>query len=155
MNQKINYPSSNQIKIKHQYRLISQALDAYLANLPSPKKEWPWDVRLLLRGLHENLFETEASVGRILELYGLKDRRVSARFAHYVGCGPRKYLTHHRIEAAKRLLSNEAFSITQIALAVGYRRSHALTMAFHRVEEMTPSGYRAQHTKRPSANPQS
>lgn len=66
----------------------------------------------------------------------------SRKFRESVGCTFQDYLITLRIEKAKKMLSDEKFSITDIALAVGYNDLSNFERMFKKVLNCTPSHYR-------------
>ena len=60
----------------------------------------------------------------------------------YTNCSPKEYLTSRRIAAAKDMLQYSKYSITDIALACGFRDSSVFCKTFRTCERLTPSEYR-------------
>ena len=58
-----------------------------------------------------------------------------------MGCGVLEYIHRVRLKHAKEQLK-EGNSVKQVASAVGYTDTQALTRAFKRYEGVTPSQYR-------------
>ncbi|MFD1622426.1 helix-turn-helix domain-containing protein [Thalassotalea marina] len=55
------------------------------------------------------------------------------------------YVNHHRIEAAKRLLTNTEETVLDIAMQVGFNAKSSFYTAFKKETQMTPSQYRKTH----------
>ena len=64
------------------------------------------------------------------------------RFKQAVGTPPHAYITHMRIERAKRLLSTTSLPLLEVATRVGYRTQAHFTGVFHRYVGTTPRAYR-------------
>jgi AraC family transcriptional regulator len=64
------------------------------------------------------------------------------RFKQAVGTPPHAYITHVRIERAKRLLATTNLPLIEVATRVGYRTQAHFTGVFHRYVGTTPRAYR-------------
>lgn len=63
-------------------------------------------------------------------------------FKNETGCSPIQYLIRYRMEVAKHYLKTTAWSVRDIAEAVGYRSETSFYNLFRSVSGMTPAGYR-------------
>ncbi len=63
-------------------------------------------------------------------------------FKKRTGVSPGNYLRRIRIDKAKELLENTNFSVTNIAVMVGYSSNSTFTRAFRSIEGMSPKSYR-------------
>lgn len=63
-------------------------------------------------------------------------------FKHKTGVSPGIYLRRTRVEKAKELLQNTSFSVTHVAVMVGYSCNSTFTRAFRNITGMTPKAYR-------------
>lgn len=63
-------------------------------------------------------------------------------FASYLKTTPFAYLNHYRLEKSCYLLNNSTQSVTEIALACGFKNPSYFTEYFHREIGKTPSEYR-------------
>jgi len=75
------------------------------------------------------------------------------RFKQAVGIPPHAYITHVRIERAKRLLSGSNVPLVEVATRVGYRTQAHFTGVFHRYSGTTPRAYRVGSRKEMLPNP--
>jgi two-component system response regulator YesN len=66
-------------------------------------------------------------------------------FKQEQGCTFMQYLTHVRLEEARRLLRTTTLPIAEIGYAVGYRGANHLTAVFKAAEGISPGAYRRQH----------
>ena len=64
------------------------------------------------------------------------------RFKQAVGTPPHAYITHVRIERAKRLLDETNLPLLEVATRVGYRTQAHFTGVFHRYVGTTPRAFR-------------
>lgn len=122
------------------YEIVEQEKEAYLEELPEEDSDWPADVLLFYREIHNHLFE-DILVKQLRQKCGLANHNISSHFKEYVGRTPKQYILHHRIELAKRLLRHEEISVTQVAFAVGHRTPNAFSMAFKRRVGCSPVQY--------------
>ena len=81
--------------------------------------------------------------------FGMSWRTFYRRFQDSFGDPPKVYLQKLRLNAARRLLENEASSIDQIAIKVGYGDPAFFRALFKRYIGMTPSRYRDTFRLRP------
>jgi AraC family transcriptional regulator len=100
------------------------------------------------RRLHTILHFVESSLHRQLSVtemaaaVHLSPFHFSRAFAKAVGQAPHTYLTHRRMERAKRLIAGSNSPLSLIALQVGYRAHSHFTGVFVRYVGMTPGRYR-------------
>lgn len=64
------------------------------------------------------------------------------RFKQAIGTPPHAYITHVRIERAKKLLDGTNLPLLEVATRVGYRTQAHFTGVFHRYVGTTPRAYR-------------
>jgi AraC family transcriptional regulator len=63
-------------------------------------------------------------------------------FKQSFGIPPHRYLVQQWIGRAKTLLARSAWSITEIALALGFSQTSSFSAAFRNVTGLTPTDYR-------------
>ena len=78
---------------------------------------------------------------------GISERHLRRLFRAYFGVAPAGYLRTRRLLLAKRLLTDTALPVTEIAAAAGFGSLRALESAFQRHYRMVPSALR--RTARP------
>jgi len=78
----------------------------------------------------------------LAEVAGLSPFHFSRAFKQSFGMPPHRYLTSRRIEHARTLLASREPSVTQIAMALGFRETSSFTTAFRKYTGMTPTDYR-------------
>lgn len=64
------------------------------------------------------------------------------RFREVVGETPHQYLTHWRVQNARRLLAESSLSLERIALRVGYESAASFSRVFKKEMGATPGAYR-------------
>lgn len=100
-------------------------------------------VAKVMQWLEEHLDEN-ISVSDLADVAGFSPSYFRRWFHREVGSSPRDYVTHLRVERAKRLLDTTDRSITQIAMDLGYSTSAYFTAVFHGETGATPSDFRRQ-----------
>jgi len=111
---------------------------------------YPFDVKKALQYLHDHLFDAQCSIKRMKEECNIQITNFSARFSGYVGLSPKQYLIHHRIKAAKKLLSDgelKHLSISRIGFAVGYDRLSSFSTVFKNKVGASPGVWRREALK--------
>lgn len=78
----------------------------------------------------------------LAKVAGLSRTVYAERFLKLTGMTPMKYVTHWRMEKAKRLLQNEALSVDEVASQVGYGASESFQKTFKKIVGVTPSSFR-------------
>ena len=63
-------------------------------------------------------------------------------FKRSFGIPPHRYVVQRRIERAKALLANSAWSITEIGVALGFRQTRSFSAAFRKATGISPTEYR-------------
>lgn len=71
------------------------------------------------------------------------------RFRAVVRQTPLQYLTHWRVQHAKRLLAESGLSLEQIAERSGYESAASFSRVFKRTTGTSPGGYRRAAVGRP------
>lgn len=127
--------------------LLVEAVRSYAASLPAGQAGWlkglsdPYVGRALAL-IHRELarpWTTEALAGEV----ALSRSAFAERFTEAVGMPPMRYLTHWRLQLAKRELQESRKSVAQIAFAAGYDSEAAFSRAFKREFGEPPARWRA------------
>jgi AraC-like DNA-binding protein len=100
-----------------------------------------WQCRLVTRHIEEHLAET-LSLASLADLVGLSRYHFCRAFKQSFGVPPHHYHMERRIAHAKLLLANQATSVTEIGLDVGYGQTSAFSAAFRKATGSTPSHFR-------------
>lgn len=90
----------------------------------------------------------------IAKLANLSPATFSRKFKKTHGAHFQKYVTHHRIDKAKRLLENTAMTIFETGAAVGIADPQYYNKQFRNVVGMSPTKYREMFRERMAVNDQ-
>jgi AraC-like DNA-binding protein len=112
----------------------------------------PWRLRRALEMLEANLAvaaDTAAgtraaapSIRQLSAAVGLSPAHFCTAFRQSTGYSPHRYLVNRKIAYAKELMADQRLSLTEIAFSSGFGSSSQFSVAFRRVEGVTPSAYR-------------
>jgi len=75
---------------------------------------------------------------------GVSDSYLTRSFRQEFGVTPNTYLTRFRIQQAKKLLKNEATTVTEVALATGFSDSNYFARVFKKEVGQSPSDFQRQ-----------
>ena len=107
----------------------------YLGGLATAKLEQA------IEYINDNL-ETNIKLEDIAKELDISQYYFSHLFRESTGVSPYRYVIQQRIEKAKRLLTNNSMSISEISLACGFNSQSQMTMHFRRLTGTTPKQYR-------------
>jgi AraC family transcriptional regulator len=82
------------------------------------------------------------SVRRLADIAQLSRFHFGRSFKHSFGLPPHRYLMNRRMERAKSLLRERAYSVTEIGMMLGFSETGAFTTSFRRAMGVTPTDYR-------------
>ena len=94
---------------------------------------------------HED-YACEWTVDKMAVASGMSRSLFSERFKAALDMTPMAYVAQWRMQVAKKLLSESALSIEQVAAEVGYESLASFSKAFKRITEVNPGEYR-RHTQ--------
>ena len=89
----------------------------------------------------ENSVEQKLCFDDILKQFNTSASVIKRLFHSEMGCGVMEYFLRLKIDAAKRLIRENEYNFTEIALRLGFNNSQYFTTSFRRVSGMTPSEY--------------
>lgn len=95
-----------------------------------------------LEFIAEHLTDESLSIQQLATQAGLSVSRYKSRFKQETGYPPADYILRKKIEWAKKLLANDALSITVIALELNFNSSQYFSTVFKRYVGQTPSVFR-------------
>lgn len=98
-------------------------------------------VTLALEFIRENTHRA-LRVSDVVEQLAISRRSLEQRFMSTIGRSPACEIRRHRLECAKRLLTNTALPMATVAIQSGYETVAIMTRAFRREMGMTPTTYR-------------
>jgi AraC family transcriptional regulator len=84
------------------------------------------------------------SIADMAKTVGYSSVHFSRMFKKTTGQTPLKYLIHHRINQAKRLLEKTELSIIEIAYGVGFNSHAYFSTQFRQITGTTPQNYRTE-----------
>lgn len=90
----------------------------------------------------EKYFRRNLLLAELAEIAQLSPAHFAVQFRLAVGDPPHRHLVRMRIEEAKRLLRTTAWSIVEVAEAVGYENSAYFSTVFKRMAGVTPGAFR-------------
>lgn len=98
-------------------------------------------VRKALQYIGKN-YSQQLTLEKVALDVGLSPNYFSKLFEHSMGTSFRDYLNHIRIEESERLLLSTNYSLTDIAIAVGYSDQSYFCRIFHKITGITPGQFR-------------
>jgi AraC-like DNA-binding protein len=120
----------------------SPALTLWKAGLA--QENWP-KVKQAANCIHGNLYGQQLTVGWMRKQCRISGHNFSTKFAFCLGKKPNQYITYHRVEVAKILLSNNALTgikLSTIAYELGFSIVSTFSKSFKRETGMPPSQWR-------------
>jgi len=137
---------------KHRKVLTSEA-EEFAADFVSRTKPGRKNHNLqqALNYIHNN-FSTEITLDRVAGTAGLSKYHFSRCFKEMTGLTYQSYLNRVRIEQAKKLLNDDALSITDTGYAVGYSDLTHFERIFKKLTGTTPSQYRRRTSSLPASS---
>lgn len=99
------------------------------------------DVELLKEYMDTHLNEC-FTLERCSEIVSLSTSQTARKFRSVYGMSPCKYLNYQRIETAKRMLCDTAYSIQEIAELIGFRDPYYFSRYFKKMCGKSPRQYR-------------
>lgn len=121
---------------------LPYALLCALAHADEAVHQPPPLVAAALAAIRDNYMELYG-VEELSEQLGVSKSHLVRVFSAELGISPGKYLTHTRIEAAKRLLLEREYTLETIAGLCGFSGANYLCRVFKRETGLTPAAWRA------------
>ena len=106
----------------------------------------PHKLQKVLAYIEEHLGEP-IGVRQLASQVHMSPFHFARRFKQAVGTPPHAYITHVRVDRAKRLLATTSLPLIEVATRVGYRTQAHFTGVFHRYVGTTPRAYRVSSRK--------
>lgn len=101
-------------------------------------------LRRAIELMHDN-FGRELGLEEIAAAAYLSEYHFARLFKQIIGSTPHVYLANLRIERARKLLTETAIPIIEIAAMVGYQSQSHFTKIFKSITGLTPRAYRESH----------
>ena len=126
--------------------VLVHELMRFNAGVPSPGTSQrgglaSWQQRVVLDYIEQHLAEAP-QLAALAPLVRLSPHHLCRAFKQSLGHPPCRYHGLRRIERAKQLLADATFTVTEIALTLGYGETSSFTAAFRRTTGLTPTDYR-------------
>jgi AraC-like DNA-binding protein len=121
---------------------IERELERVLVDLPQASGTSSRHVRDLVRYVHAHLFDSGLNVAVARHECGLRDNNVSSLFRHEVGCSIKDYIDRLRMDAARRLLQHQRFSVFEIGQSLGYTHPQTFYRVYRRYFASAPASDR-------------
>jgi AraC family transcriptional regulator len=99
-----------------------------------------WQQRVVAAYIEDHLAES-IPLATLAGLARLSPYHFSRAFKQSFGAPPHRYHTRRRIERAKTMLEEQAVSVTDIGLTLGFSETSSFTAAFRKTTGLTPSRY--------------
>lgn len=106
----------------------------------------------ILEFIESNYTNPALSAQLICDRFRISRSYLSKILQMETGCGLVERIHDIRVQHAKRLLTETAMSIEQVAEQVGFSNRFGLLRAFKQIEECSPTEYRNSHSQNPSDN---
>jgi len=103
-------------------------------------------IQIVLDFMHHNL-EKRPTLSELGQLLDLSESRFRSIFVKETGVSPQAYLQTLRLERAKELLTENGFSVEQIAMKVGWQDRSHFERRFKKLYGVTPVQYRKEQSQ--------
>lgn len=104
----------------------------------------PWQARRVAEHVDRQLAET-ITIGQLAGIARLSPAHFSRAFRGSFGMSPGNFIQRRRVDAAKRLMTETAMPLAEIAYACGLCDQAHLSRVFKRVEGTSPMRWRRAH----------
>lgn len=121
---------------------LQEVLESFMSAMFYDRDKGNPYIRKALRYMAEHYSE-HLELGRVAEEVQLSPSYFSSLFRQVVGVSFREHLCRIRVEESKRLLVSSEYSLTDIAMAMGFPDQSYYCKVFKRLVGLTPSKYRA------------
>ena len=95
--------------------------------------------------IRDNLTNPDLELQALSKLADVSDAYLRRLFKKHCGLSPAGYVLHRRMELAKKLLTEQACTVADVAIAVGYRDPLYFSRLFRRQVGLSPTQYRRTH----------
>lgn len=95
--------------------------------------------------IFEHYTESDFSVGNLATYMGLSEVHLRRIFKAAINISPNKYINLLRLEKAKNMLTTSNYSISEIALSVGYSDPYYFSRLFKNELGISPSEYKKRY----------
>lgn len=125
--------------------LFQQIFDRLSAHAPAAPSEAGAASSWMQKGLEyiQIHYAESITVERVAEYAGVDRTHFSKQFSKTIGLSPMQYIQQLKMNEAKLLLEQTAYTLTEIAQSVGYPDLFSFSKAFKKKVGMPPNSYRA------------
>ena len=92
-------------------------------------------------GFIENNFHKDIDLSDISNYLNINPNYFCSLFKNIIGCSPKQYLIHYRIDKACELLRTNDLSISQVSKMVGFNDPLYFSKAFTKIKAINPSKF--------------
>lgn len=121
--------------------LLQDVVESFMDAMFSSKDKGNPYIRSALKYMAEN-YDQPLTLAKMADIVGLSKSYFSTLFHEIVGVSFREYLCRIRVEESKRLLLSSEYSLTDIAIAMGFTDQSHYCKMFKRIVGMPPGQYR-------------
>jgi two-component system, response regulator YesN len=125
---------------------IDEISKVLATNSDMPKKKGNKKIEEIIEFIDSHLNE-DLTLTYVAEQMDLSSYYLSKVFKKELGVNFVKYVTERKMEKAKALLKDIEIPIVNIAFEMGFPEPSYFTKVFKKIENMTPTQYRNQHTR--------
>lgn len=122
--------------------LLQDVVESFMDAMFSSKDKGNPYIRNALRYMAEN-YDKPLTLYQMAEIVGLSKSYFSTLFHEIVGVSFREHLCRIRVEESKRLLLSSDYSLTEIAVTMGFTDQSHYCKIFKRIVGMPPGQYRS------------
>jgi len=133
-----SYPTADgmQQKTKELYETLTRSLNAERSDHSTKL------LQEIIELVHRKLGDSNLGLALVAEHFQMTPPYISTFFKKNQGQNLVDYITHKRMEHAKRLMATKELTIAQIAQTVGYNNDVVFIRAFKKMEGITPGKFR-------------
>ncbi|MFC5452718.1 AraC family transcriptional regulator [Paenibacillus aestuarii] len=133
-----SYPTADgmQQKTKELYETLTRSLSAERSDHSTQL------LQEIIELVHRKLGDSNLGLALVAERFQMTPPYISTFFKKNQGQNLVDYITHKRVEQAKRLMATKELTIAQIAQTVGYNNDVVFIRAFKKIEGITPGKFR-------------
>ncbi|MCC6580305.1 MAG: helix-turn-helix transcriptional regulator [Phycisphaeraceae bacterium] len=91
----------------------------------------------------DSRFHESLTAEQLAQASSLSMPHFNRLFRQWTGLSPMMFLRRKRIEAARKLLADVDMSVKQVAARVGFDNPYHFSRAFHQIDGLSPTDYRA------------
>lgn len=121
---------------------LQEVLESFMSSMFCDQDKGNPYIRKALRFMEDNYSE-HLELAQVAKAVQLSPSYFSSLFRQVVGTSFREHLCRIRIEESKRLLLSSQYSLTDIAVAMGFPDQSYYCKVFKRIVGITPSKFRA------------